>query len=77
MTYTLLVLTTLVAALVAVVVFALVRLVALGRRTRSRLRESAGETAFVTAALDEAMTKLKSQERAVPECAKASAQRGN
>jgi len=70
--YALLGLTAVVAALVGVVVFALLRFAAAARDARGRQREYGGETAFMAAALQEAMTKLRAQERAMAERAEAS-----
>jgi PAS domain S-box-containing protein len=70
--YALLGMTAIVAALVSILVFALLRFVAAARDARGPLRESGGETAFMAAALQEAMTKLKAQERAMAERAEAS-----
>jgi signal transduction histidine kinase len=70
--YALLGMTAIVAALVSVVVFAMLRFIAAARDAREPLRESGGGTAFMAAALQEAMTKLKAQERAMAERAEAS-----
>lgn len=71
--YTFLGLTAIVAALVGIVVFALLRFMAAARKTRGRLQDSGGgEAAFMAVALQEAMTKLKAQERAMAERAEAS-----
>ena len=70
--YTLLGLTALVAALVAVLVFALLRFSAAAADTRRSLRGSGAETALLSAALQEAVTKLKAQERATAARADAS-----
>jgi PAS domain S-box-containing protein len=69
--YTLLGLTALVAALVGVLAYAVVRFMASARDVRRQLQGS-GERAFVTAALEEAVTKLKTQERAMTARAEAS-----
>jgi signal transduction histidine kinase len=61
--YTLLGLTAIVAALVAVVTFAVLRFVSAARDTRRLLHGSVGETAFLAAALQDAVAKLKAQER--------------
>ena len=58
-------LTAIVTVLVAVLTFALLKFLAASRQTRSGLRESGMETAFLSAALQEAVTKLKAQERAM------------
>ena len=70
--YALLGLTAIVAALVALVTFAVLRLGAAARDTRRHLHGSAGETAFLSAALQEAVAKLKAQERATAARADAS-----
>jgi two-component system, NtrC family, sensor histidine kinase PilS len=61
--YAILGLTAIVAALIAVLVFAVLRLGAGIRDSRRALSENRSETAFVTAALHEALTQLKAQER--------------
>jgi len=58
-------LTAIVTVLVAVLTFAVLKFVAASRQTRGRSRESGMETAFLSAALQEAVTKLKAQERAM------------
>ena len=70
--YTLLGLTAMVAALVAVLMFAMLRFAAAARETRRGLRGAGAETAFLSAALQEAVTKLKAQERATAARADAS-----
>ncbi len=70
--YTLLGLTALVAALVAVLAFALLRFSAAAADTRRNLRGGGAETALLSAALQEAVTKLKAQERATAARADAS-----
>jgi signal transduction histidine kinase len=62
--YALLGLTAMVAALVAVLTFAMLKFAAAARETRRSLRGAGAETAFLSAALQEAVTKLKAQERA-------------
>src|SRR4051812_48864953 len=62
--YTLLGLTAMVAALAAVMTFALLRFFAAARDTRRDRRGSGAETALLSAALQEAVTKLRAQERA-------------
>ena len=69
--YTLLGLTALVACLVAVVVFALLRFSAAAAETR-QARRGGSETALLSAALQEAVTRLKAQERATAARADAS-----
>jgi len=61
--YAFLGLTAIVAALLGILVFAVLRFVAALRDSRHALSENRSETAFVTAALHEALTKLKAQER--------------
>ena len=70
--YTFLGLTALVAGLVAVLAFALLRFSAAAADTRRNLRGSGTETALLSAALQEAVTKLKAQERATAARADAS-----
>ncbi|MBI3400191.1 MAG: PAS domain-containing protein [Acidobacteria bacterium] len=70
--YALIGLTALVAALVAVLTFALLRIGAAARDTRRTLRGQGMETALLSAALQEAVTKLKAQERAMAARADAS-----
>ena len=62
----------LVAALGAVLLFAVVRLWAASRQTRRQLRESGEETAVLTAALEQAIAKIREQERATQARAEAS-----
>ena len=58
-------LTAIVAGLVAVLIFAMLRFAAAARDTRRHLREGGGgDTAVLAAALQEAVAKLKAQERA-------------
>ena len=70
--YTLLGLTALVAALVSVLAFALLRFAAAAADTRRNRRSGGAETALLSAALQEAVTKLKAQERATAARADAS-----
>jgi PAS domain S-box-containing protein len=63
--YTLIGLTALVAALVGVLAFALLRFVGAIRGMRGQLREGNAERAFVAAALEDAMRRLREQERAL------------
>ena len=66
-------LTAIVAALVAVLTFAVLRIVAAAHDTRTSLRPSGGgDTALLTAALQDAVSKLKAQERAMSARAQAS-----
>jgi signal transduction histidine kinase len=69
--YVLLGLSAIIAALAAVVVFALMRLMAAARDTRRRTKEG-GELALLSSALQEAVSKLKAQERATAARADAS-----
>jgi signal transduction histidine kinase len=62
--YALLGLTAMVAALVTVLMFAMLKFAAAARETRRSLHGAGAETAFLSAALQEAVTKLKAQERA-------------
>ena len=66
------VLTAIVAALIAVLVFAMLRFSAAARDARASRRENSTESAFVTAALHDALTKLKAQEREMSARAEAS-----
>ena len=70
--YTLLGLTALVAALVAVLVFTLLRFSAAAAEARRGTRGDGAETALLSAALQDAVTKLKAQERATAARADAS-----
>jgi signal transduction histidine kinase len=65
-------LTALVAALVSVVTFAVLRFAAAARDTRRNTRADGAETALLSAALQEAVTKLRAQERATAARAEAS-----
>jgi signal transduction histidine kinase len=69
--YALLGLTAIVAAIAAAVAFAVLRFAAAARDTR-RHRSAAGETALLSAALADAVAKLKAQERATAARAEAS-----
>ena len=69
--YALLGLTALVGALIAIITFALLRFADAARNTR-RMRSDPGELALMSAALQEAVTKLKAQERATAARAEAS-----
>src|SRR5215471_6115580 len=69
--YVLLGLTAIVAGLVSVLVFAVLRFVAAARTTRRQGRER-GELALLSSALEEAVAKLKAQERATAARAEAS-----
>jgi nitrogen-specific signal transduction histidine kinase len=70
--YVLLGLTALIGALGALLTFALLRFLAAARQTRRNIKGSAGEVALLSAALQEAVTKLKAQERATAARAEAS-----
>jgi signal transduction histidine kinase len=70
--YALIGLTAMVAALIGVLMFAVLRFAAAARESRKHLRENTSESAFVTAALHEALTKLKAQEREMSARAEAS-----
>jgi signal transduction histidine kinase len=70
--YALLGLTAIVAALVAVLTFATLKFAAAARESRRGLSGAGAETAFLSAALQEAVTKLKAQERATAARAEAS-----
>src|SRR5262249_19592857 len=70
--YAFLGLTAIVAALGAVVVFALLRFSVAARETRRNRQASGTETALLSAALQEAVSKLKAQERATAARAEAS-----
>ena len=65
-------LTAIVTVLVAVLTFAVLRFFSAARESRGRLRETGMETALLSAALQEAVTKLKTQERAMTLRAEAS-----
>jgi signal transduction histidine kinase len=65
-------LTAIVAALIGVLVFAVLRFSAAARDARLHLRENKTETAFVTTALHDAVTRLKAQEREMSARAEAS-----
>src|SRR5438132_588712 len=70
--YALIGLTAIVGALVAVLTFALLRFAAAAKNTRDISRSSGAETALLTAALQDAVTKLKAQERSMAARAEAS-----
>jgi two-component system, NtrC family, sensor histidine kinase AtoS len=63
--YTLLFLTGFVAALVATLVFAMMRFAAAARDARRNVKDHDADRVFVAAALQDAMTKLKAQEQAM------------
>jgi hypothetical protein len=69
--YALLGLTALVAGLVAVLVFAMLRLAAAARATHQQLH-GGGEMALLSSALEQAVARLKAQERATAARAEAS-----
>lgn len=70
--YALLGLTAIVSGLVAVLIFAILRFSAAARDTRLQMRGAGAETAMLSAALQEAVTKLRAQERATAARADAS-----
>jgi signal transduction histidine kinase len=70
--YALLGLTAIIGALAAALMFAVLRFGAAARDTRQQLRGHSGETALLSAALQEALVKLKAQERATAARAEAS-----
>ncbi|HEY6360318.1 MAG TPA: ATP-binding protein [Vicinamibacterales bacterium] len=72
--YALIGLTVIVAVLAAVIAFALLRFIAAARDTRSQLRGGSADAVLLSAALQEAVTKLKAQERAMSARAAASEQ---
>jgi PAS domain S-box-containing protein len=65
-------LTAVVAVLLATMTFAVLKIFSVARASSTRLRESGSETALLSAALQEAVTKLKAQERAMTLRAEAS-----
>lgn len=70
-------LTAIVASLVGVLVFATLRFAAAARDTRRHLGEAGMETALLSAALEDAITHLKTQERAMAARAEASERLSN
>src|SRR6266850_6266923 len=70
--YALIGLTAIVAGLVAVLTFAMLRIAVAARDTRAATRGGGADTAFLSAALQEAVAKLKAQERATAARAEAS-----
>jgi PAS domain S-box-containing protein len=70
--YTLLGLTAIVGGLVGLLVFAFLRFSSAARDAKMRIRESGTETALLSAALEEAIGRLKAQERAMAARAEAS-----
>jgi PAS domain S-box-containing protein len=70
--FALITMTALVAGLIAVLVFAALRFAAAARDSRRHLHASAGETALLSQALEDAIGLLKSQERAMAARAEAS-----
>ncbi|MQA29647.1 MAG: PAS domain-containing protein [Luteitalea sp.] len=70
--YALIGLTGIVAVLVATLTFAVLRFGAAARDSRQRTRAGSGDTAILSAALEEAVAKLKAQERATAARAEAS-----
>ena len=73
--YALLGLTALVAGLVSIVVFAVLRFGAAARDNRRVLRDESGQSPLLAAALQDAIQKLRAQEKATAQRAEASAQR--
>ena len=70
--YTLIFMTAVVAGLIAILVFAILRFGAAARDSRRHLREGGMETALLSQALEDAITQLKAQERAMAARAEAS-----
>jgi two-component system, NtrC family, sensor histidine kinase PilS len=70
--YAVLGLTAIVASLIGILVFAILRFASAASDSKRYLTENRSETAFVTAALQEALTKLKAQEREMSARAEAS-----
>jgi nitrogen fixation/metabolism regulation signal transduction histidine kinase len=70
--YAFLGLTGIVAALVAILAFAVLRFAAAARRTRRSLSDTRAETVVLASALEEAIQKLKAQQRATTARAEAS-----
>jgi signal transduction histidine kinase len=70
--YALIGLTAIVAALIGVLMFAVLRFASAARESSRHLRENKSESVFVTAALHEALTTLKAQEREMSARAEAS-----
>lgn len=70
--YTLLTMTALVAGLISVLVFAMLHFAAAARNSRRHLRDGGMETALLSQALEDAITQLKAQERAMAARAEAS-----
>jgi PAS domain S-box-containing protein len=70
--FALITMTALVAGLIAILVFATLRFAAAARDTRRHLRETSGETALLSQALEDAIGLLKAQERAMAARAEAS-----
>jgi signal transduction histidine kinase len=65
-------LTAIVAALAGVLAFAVSKFIAAARATAKAARQGGGETAFMAAAMEDALTKMRSQERAMKARAEAS-----
>jgi PAS domain S-box-containing protein len=65
-------LTAIVAVLLATLTFAVLRIFSAARTAQARLRDNGAETAFLSAALQESVNKLKAQERAMARRAEAS-----
>lgn len=67
-------LTAIVAALSGLLTFAVLKIMSVARDTRGHLRESGADTAMLSSALQDAVGRLKAQERAMAERAEASEQ---
>lgn len=72
--YAVLALTVFVAVLVGVLFLAIARFASAAKRTKRHLRETGTETALLSAALKQAVSKLKAQEQAMLDRAVASEQ---
>ena len=70
--YALISMTALVAGLIAILVFAMLRFAAAARDSRRHLRDNGMETVLLSQALEDAITQLKAQERAMAARAEAS-----
>jgi signal transduction histidine kinase len=70
--YTLVGFSALIAVLIALLTYALLRFVSAARETRQRMREGGGESPLMAMALQDAIQKLRAQERAMTERAEAS-----
>src|SRR6266542_555835 len=65
-------LTAIVAALSGILAFAVTKFIAAARATAKAARQGGGETAFMAAAMEDALTRMRSQERAMKARAEAS-----